>query len=64
MRMPREAPFDVPIRMASGVASPRAQGQAMTMTETAFMTARETGAPWYSHPRNVSRAMRRTAGTK
>ena len=39
MRMPNRAAIPVPAIMAAGVAKPRAQGQAITITDTALSIA-------------------------
>ena len=44
MRMPRSAPRPVATMMAVGVARPRAHGQAMIRTATAFTMAVAKGA--------------------
>ena len=49
--------------MAAGVASPSAQGQAMTSTATACSRASSTAAPCHSQPPRVMRASTTTTGT-
>ena len=64
MRMPWRAATPVPTMMAVGVASPSAQGQAITSTETAAMMASD-GLPVISHQAmQVSTATATTMGTK
>ncbi len=63
IRMPCRAAAPVPTMMAVGVASPSAQGQAITITDTAFSSP-ATASPVPSHqPRNVSAAIPNTTGT-
>ncbi len=62
--IPLDAPKVVPVRMARGVASPRAQGQAITSTETAFMRATGGELLRNNHIIPVRRLRSRTAGTK
>ncbi len=50
--------------IAVGVARPKAQGQAMTSTETALMMAGSQPLPASSQPPSVSSAMTSTTGTK
>ena len=66
MRMPFSAPLPVPTMIESGVASPRAQGQAMISTDTALTRAKvNTGSePKSYQTTNVAIAMKITAGTK
>ncbi len=52
--MPRRAAWPVPTMMAVGVASPSAQGQAISSTATACASAREAGWPASSQPASVS----------
>ena len=64
MRMPRFAATPVPTSSAVGVASPSAQGQAMTNTATAFSRA-FSQSPFIPHqPVNVASATTNTTGTK
>ena len=58
------APTPLPTIMATGVASPRAQGQLITSTEIPRATAKEKGFPAINQPASVSRARAITAGTK
>ncbi len=53
----------VPAMIAVGVASPRAQGQAITSTATALITAVSSGAPYSHQPTSVISASTRTVGT-
>ena len=46
MRMPSRAATPVATMTAVGVASPKAQGQAMTSTSMAFMSPRSRGEEW------------------
>ena len=62
-RMPRRAPRPVPTMMAVGVARPSAQGQEMTRTEMAHVSAKEKSRPRKSHTTSVRRAMPITTGT-
>ena len=63
--MPYWAPRPVPTMMAVGVANPKAQGQAMTSTAVAVINeVVNPASPMKYQPRNVSRAMPITAGTK
>ena len=63
--MPFSAPLPVPTMMATGVASPRAQGQEITSTDTPAVRARPTSPPVaISHTTAVPRATAMTAGTK
>ena len=64
MRMPLDAPRPVPTMMAVGVASPKAQGQETTSTDTAMVMANSKVAPQISHPTIASRAIPMTIGTK
>ncbi len=61
--MPFLAPSPLPTMMATGVASPRAQGQLITSTD--IPRARAYPAPWpsSSHTRVVTAAMAMTVGT-
>ena len=63
-RMPRRAPRPVPTMMAVGVARPSAQGQEMTRTEMAHVSAKEKSRPRKSHTTSVRSAMPITTGTK
>ena len=49
--------------MATGVASPRAQGQLITRTATARESAKEMSAPETSHTMKVTMEMEITTGT-
>ena len=62
-RMPRRAPRPIPTMMAVGVASPSAQGQAMTSTDTAHTSARAVSPDMISHAANVMTATAMTVGT-
>ncbi len=65
IRIPFVAPFPVPTIIAVGVAKPRAQGQAITRTETAAISAKEVD--WLKRnlqERKVIIAIITTAGTK
>ena len=53
----------LPTMMATGVASPSAQGQLMTSTEIALARAKPTVCPARSHTISVTMAMAITAGT-
>ncbi len=64
IRMPYSAPLPVPAIMATGVASPRAQGQEITSTATPAVNARETPPPAASHTAAVISAAAMTTGTK
>jgi len=63
--MPASAPFPVPTMIEVGVASPRAQGQAMIRTATVLRSARLNAGsgPATSHTTNVSTASPMTTGT-
>ena len=61
--MPSWAPRPVPTMSAVGVASPSAQGHAMTMTATAAVNAAVVVAPKASHPASVSTERAITTGT-
>ena len=63
IRIPFSAPFPVPTIMATGVASPSAQGQEITSTAMPQDRANSKSAPLISHTRTVSRAMVMTMGT-
>ena len=63
IRMPCFAATPVPAMMAVGVASPSAQGQAITSTATARMMAVSSPTPASHQPTKVSSAMPSTAGT-
>ena len=54
----------VPAMMAAGVASPSAQGQAITITATAWISAASSPAPMASQPARVTSATTSTTGTK
>src|SRR5208282_64111 len=64
MRRPFDEAMEVKARTASGVASPRLQGHAMTSTEIPAIRERWAGALFREYPATVARAMRRIAGTK
>ena len=63
---PKVAPRPVPTMMDIGVANPRAQGQAMIRTATAFITAkaRRGSGPQSPQTTKASTAISTTAGTK
>ena len=63
MRMPCFAATPVPAMMAAGVASPSAQGQAITSTATARISAVSAPTPAHSQPSSVSKAITSTTGT-
>ena len=65
MRICFWAALPIPTMRAVGVASPIAQGQAMTNTATADIIAcgRQVFPPITHHDRNVTRAMQATTGT-
>ncbi len=60
---PSWAPRPVPAMMATGVASPRAQGHATTSTATAVISAATIPAPASSQPARVAAATARMTGT-
>ena len=62
-RMPARAATPAPATMAVGVASPSAQGQAMTRTETALISAGSRPAPERTHAAKVTTARPTTIGT-
>ena len=66
MRMWFSAALPMPTVIAVGVASPRAQGQAMTSTDTAQMIALGSNdePPTASHIANVAKAMHTTTAAK
>ena len=64
IRMPSCAPRPVPTRIAVGVASPSAHGQATISTATAAVNADADGCPASSQPAIVAAAISSTAGTK
>ena len=64
IKIPFSAPLPVPTIMATGVASPRAQGQEITNTEMAQDKANSNSAPAMTHAIPVIRAMAITTGTK
>lgn len=64
MRMPSCAPRPVPAMRAVGVASPRAQGQAMISTATAAVNEAVTSSVASSWATSVPRAISSTTGTK
>ena len=61
--MPSWAARPVPTSIAVGVASPRAQGQAITSTETAAVMAASTSWPVSSQAAKVTTAIASTTGT-
>ena len=64
IKIPCSAPLPVPTIMAVGVASPRAQGQAITITAVNAIKAKESVAPSRKyHTPNVAMATIITAGT-
>ena len=63
MRMPCLAPSPVPTMMAVGVASPRAQGQAITSTEVNTRSTKAKGCPAMAQAIAASTAMPMTVGT-
>ena len=62
-RMPYSAPLPTPTMIEVGVASPMAQGQAMTSTAMSRSSAGTNPAPAASQTTNVSSARAMTAGT-
>lgn len=65
IRMPYCAHFPVPTIIAVGVASPNAQGQAMTMTAAKYIIADWKLAPNQKYRmKNVAIAIKITTGTK
>ena len=64
IRMPLPAPTPVPTMIATGVASPSAQGQEITSTAMAVEIANSAVAPFNSHTIRVIREMVMTVGTK
>ena len=67
MRMPFSAPRPVPTMIAVGVASPKAQGQAIISTETKLTKAivkRTSGAAATNHTTKVAMARQITIGVK
>ena len=63
--MPFFAPFPVPTIMATGVASPKAQGQEMTRMEMPMEKANSKSAPMAKYHRAVTATAKvMTAGTK
>ena len=64
MRMPYSAAFPVPTMIATGVASPSAQGQEMTSTAMALDRANSKSCPAVIHTTAVRMAMPMTTGTK
>jgi len=62
--MPRRAATPVPAMIAVGVARPSAQGQAITSTATALISACSQSPLQASQPKKVSTAMPSTTGTK
>ena len=63
-RIPFFAPTPFPTMIATGVASPKAQGQLITKTATPRESAEENSAPLPSTMKNVSKATPITKGTK
>ncbi len=65
MRMPFSAPLPVPTMIEVGVASPKAQGQAITKTAVMLISAlvKLPGAPMKYQPRKVKAATPTTTGT-
>ena len=63
-RMPWRAPMPLPTMIATGVASPSAQGQEMTSTEMPRARAKPNSSPSSHHTATVNRATAITAGTK
>ena len=63
IRIPCLAPTPVPTIIATGVASPRAQGQDITSTAMADEMANSAPAPTISQAKSVTRAMQMTTGT-
>ena len=63
MRIPDRAALPVPTMMAVGVASPNAQGQAITSTATLLRMALCQSPPSSPHNNRVSRAIPSTTGT-
>ena len=63
IRIPWFAPTPVPTIMATGVASPRAQGQEITSTAMAEEMANSAPAPASSHTNSVTSAIHITTGT-
>ena len=61
--MPRRAATPVPAMMATGVARPRAQGQAITITATAWISAVGASAPIHPQTSPVTTANTSTTGT-
>ena len=61
--MPFFAPRPLPTMMATGVASPSAQGQEMTSTEMPRARAKENSLPSSSQTARVITATEMTAGT-
>ena len=64
IKIPCSAPLPVPTIIATGVASPKAQGQEITNMEIAIEKANSTLAPFKSHTPPATRAILITAGTK
>ena len=62
--MPCFDPIPVPTTIARGVASPIAQGQEITRTETAIFNANSASLPARIHPAQVRNAITMTIGTK
>ena len=62
--IPFLAPTPFPTMMATGVASPNAQGQLMTRTEIPLASANPIPSPAISHTRIVTSAITITVGTK
>ena len=62
--MPAFAPAPFPTMMATGVASPSAQGQLITSTETARFIANPIDSPEIAHTMKVISEIEITKGTK
>ena len=62
-RIPCRAPTPFATMMATGVASPSAQGQLMTSTAIPLASAKPVSAPTRSHTRVATAAMAITTGT-
>ena len=64
MTTPSWAPRPVPTMIPSGVASPRAHGQAMISTATAALNAALASLPSSNHAASVTTPMVMAMGTK
>ncbi len=64
IRIPWLAPSPVPTIMAVGVASPKAQGQAITRTDTKMVSTKAASWPKNAQTRADTTAIPITAGTK